>query len=265
MAKHIGTDFDFQNVNRPINLPAANANGQAVTYEQWIAAKDGATWKNSARTATTANLNLSAPGTVIDGVTMSAGDRFLAKNQTTVAQNGIYIWNGVGIPATRSSDANVFAELESAIIQIDEGTVNTGTSWRQTQVNGVIDTNDLIWTAAFTGTPTATETQEGKLEVATQAETDSGTADDKIVTPQKLKNSPFALNIFKQNIGDGSATSFTITHNFNTRDVIVGLYRSSANYDEPEFEVEHTTVNTITVKAAPPIASSSFRVLIIKV
>jgi hypothetical protein len=264
MAKQVGGDLDFQNVNRPINLPQAVAAGQPITYDQFMAAKDGNSWKDNVRVASTGNINLSSPGATIDGVTMSAGDRFLAKDQTTQTQNGIYIWNGAAIASTRTSDADTFLELESAIVQVDEGTTNAGTAWRQTQVNGVIDTNNIVWTTAFSSTPQATETLAGKAEIATQAETDAGTDDLTIVTPKKLKDSPWALNSFKANIGDGSATAFTVTHNFNTRDVMVTIYRNSATYDEPVFEVEHTTVNTITVKASPAIALNAFRVIVIK-
>ena len=48
-------------------------------------------------------------------LTMVAGDRFLAKDQTTASENGIYVWNGAAVAATRAADANTAAELEQAV------------------------------------------------------------------------------------------------------------------------------------------------------
>lgn len=67
--------------------------------------------KDSVRVASTGNLNLSAPGSSIDGVSLNNGDAFLAKNQTLPAQNGIYIWNGASTPATRRTDFNSPANI----------------------------------------------------------------------------------------------------------------------------------------------------------
>jgi hypothetical protein len=38
--------------------------------------------------------------------------------------------------------------------------------------------------------------------------------------------------------GDGSATSYVITHGLNSRDVIAQVYRVSAPYDEVEVDIE---------------------------
>lgn len=62
---------------------------------------------------------------------------------------------------------------------------------------------------------------------------------------------------FTQNIGDGSSTSFTITHNFGTKSVNVVCYRNVSPYDEVEVDVEHTTADTVTVKTAPTVPSAS--------
>ena len=51
---------------------------------------------------------------------MVAADRFLAKNQTAPAENGIYIWNGAAVAATRALDANTAAELEQAIVTVED-------------------------------------------------------------------------------------------------------------------------------------------------
>jgi hypothetical protein len=100
------------------------------------------------------------------------------------------------------------------------------------------------------------------LEVATQAETDAGTDDARAVTPLKLATSPFATKKFNANIGDGSATSYVITHNLNTRDVEVEVYRNSGNFDTVLAEVQRTSVNSITILFDTAPAANAFRVLV---
>jgi len=81
--------------------------------------------KDAVRVASTANITLTAPGATIDGITMAAGDRFLAKNQSTGSENGIYIWNGAAVAATRATDFDSDAEVtQGASTDVIEGSVN---------------------------------------------------------------------------------------------------------------------------------------------
>lgn len=261
MARQILTDFDFNSVSRILNLPNATTDQEPATLAQLKAQVEGLAWKDSVRVKTQASINLSAPGSSIDSVSLSNGDRFLAASQSTVSQNGIYVWNGASTPATRALDASTFAELEAAVVTVEEGT-DAGTTWRQTQVNGVIDTNDVIWTAFGIVTPQATETTAGKIEIATQAETDAGTDDQRAITPLKLKNWASAPKRYSTDVGDGSNTSYTITHNLNTRELQVKVYRNSGNYDEVDVEVRHTSTTQLTLVFSSAPTSNQFKVVI---
>jgi hypothetical protein len=246
MAKEILRTLDFKNATRITNLPDGIAAQEPVTVAQLNAAIEGTNWKDSVRVSTQANLNLASPGATIDGVTMVSGDRFIARSQTAGQENGIYIWNGAATPATRSIDMNSAAEVEQAITTVEEGT-NAGVSYRQTAVNVTLGTTPLAWTVFGSGAGAASETSAGIAEIATQAETDAGADDARIVTPLKLGASVFATKKFTATVGDGSATSFVLTHNLNTRNVDVSVYRGSGNFDEVDCEVQHTSVNTITL------------------
>jgi hypothetical protein len=63
-------------------------------------------------------------------------------------------------------------------------------------------------------------------------------------------------------IGDGSSTAITVSHNLNTRNVMVSVKRSS-NYAEIECDVVATTVNAVTLTFATAPASSEFFVTIV--
>lgn len=111
---------------RAIGAADASAATDLVTLQQMQAAIRGLDWKDNVRVASTGNINLAAPGATIDGVTMALNDRFLAKDQTTASQNGIYVWNGAAVAATRAVDADASAEVTSGMATtVTEGTVNT--------------------------------------------------------------------------------------------------------------------------------------------
>jgi hypothetical protein len=262
MARKFFTDIDLQSTSKVINVPTPSAAGDAVPKSYVDSVIEGLAWKDSARVGTQSNLNLSSPGSAIDGVTMASQDRVLVRNQSTQTQNGIYVWNGSAVAMTRSLDASTFAELEQAIIAVEEGT-DAGTTWRQTQINGTVDSSNVLFTSFAAAAPAASETTAGIAEIATQAETDTGTDDARIVTPLKLANWSGRIRKVSSNIGDGSNTSYTVTHNLNTRDVVVRLFPNSGQYDDVEADVQRTGVNTVTVVFATAPASNAYRVVVV--
>ena len=263
MSKPILSDLDMGSAARILNLPDPTLAQHPATKAYVDRAVEGLAWKDSVRVASTSNVNLSAPGASIDGISMSTNDRFLAKDQTTPSQNGIYVWNGASAPATRADDASTFTELEQAVITVEEGTANGGTTWRQTQVNGTIDTTGVVFTTFGTSAAAATESVAGVAEIATQGETDTGTDDARIVTPQKLSNWSGRKRKSTTTIGDGSATSFNVDHNFATRDVTVEVYKNSGNFDTVLVDVTRPSTNRVTLTFAAAPAINAYNVVII--
>lgn len=262
MARFILSDLDFNSASRIRNLPAPANADEPARLADLNSAIEGLAWKDSCRVATQANLNLASPGATIDGITMAASDRVLVRAQTAAAENGIYIWNGAATPATRAPDANTAAELEQAIVMVEEGT-SAGASFRQTAVNFVLDSGAVSWTSFGTGAPSATETTAGIAELATQAETDTGTDDARIVTPLKLTTWSGRRRLTTASIGDGSATQIDVTHNFNTRNVMVEVYRNSGNYDTVQCDVGRTSVNAVRLNFAVAPTSNQFTVVVL--
>jgi hypothetical protein len=262
MARQILTDYDFNSVSRITNLPNATSDQEPATFAQLKSQIEGLAWKDSVRVKTQSNIDLSAPGSSIDGISLSSGDRVLVALQSTASQNGIYVWNGAATPATRALDANTFAELEAAVVTVEEGT-DAVTTWRQSAINGTIDSSTVTWAAFGVAVAAASETTAGKIEIATQAETDAGTDDERAITPLKLKTWSLAPKRYSTNIGDGSNTSYTVTHNLSTREVTVVVYRNSGNYDEVECEVRHTSTTALTLVFSAAPTSNQFRVVVV--
>jgi hypothetical protein len=262
MSNQILSNLDFNSVARITNLPDGVGNQEPATIAQLNAAVEGLAFKDNVRVAASTNITIASPGANIDGIAMVASDRFLARAQTAAAENGIYIWNGAAVPATRSSDASTSLELESAVVTVDEG-ADTGTTWRQTTVNFTLGSSSVVWTAFNTGAPAASETVSGIAELATQAETDTGTDDLRIITPLKLANYSLRKKKFTATVGDGSATTYTLTHNFNTKDVIVRVYRNSGSNDTISCDQTSPTVNTVQLTFATAPTTNQFTAVII--
>jgi hypothetical protein len=108
------------------------------------AAIQGLDPKGSVRAASTANVTQSGTFTH-DGVALVANDRFLCKDQTTAANNGIFIVQAGAW--TRAADADTWNELVSAYVFVEQGTVNGDTGWVCTaDAGGTIGSTANAWT-----------------------------------------------------------------------------------------------------------------------
>lgn len=260
--KPIYTDLDFTSGAKLVNVPNPTSAQDAATKGYVDSAVEGLAWKDSVRVKTQANINLASPGASIDSVSMATNDRFLAADQTAPEENGIYIWNGAATPATRAPDASTAAELEQAVVTVEEGT-DAATTWRQTEINITLGTDDVLFVAFGTAAAAASETVAGVIEIANQSEVDTGTDNGRAVTPQGLTGWSGRKLKYSASVGDGSSTSIALTHNLGTRDVQVGVYRNSGNYDEIMCEVRHTDTNTVTLLFAAAPSSNQFRAVIL--
>lgn len=263
MAKVFLVDIDMSGVARVINLPAPSASTDAATKGYVDALVEGLQWKANVRAASTANVNTASPGASMDSVLLSVGDRVLLKNQTALAENGIYVWNGAAVALTRAADASTGAELVNAITTVSEGTANADTAWRQDAIGITLGSTAISWVAFGSVSPAASETTAGIAEIATQAEVDAGTDDLRIVTPLKLKTWASAPKRNQSSVGDGSATQFTLTHNLGTRDVLVAVYQSGSPWADVMCDVERPTVNSVLVRFSAAPTAGQYRVVIL--
>lgn len=150
------------------NLATPVSAGDAVTKAYVDAIAEGLDVKASVRAATTVNITLSGAQT-IDGVSVIAGDRVLVKNQSTGANNGIYV-AAAGAWA-RSADANVSAEVTSGMFTfVTEGTVNGNTGWALTTDDPItLGTTALVF-SQFSGPTNIAAAIDNSSETTTPAD-----------------------------------------------------------------------------------------------
>lgn len=95
------------------------------------------------RAASTANVTIATldAGQTLDGVTLAANDRVLLKDQTTGAENGVYVINADGNAATRAADWAAGADVVGFAARVYEGTANENTVWAVYAEPAVVGTN----------------------------------------------------------------------------------------------------------------------------
>lgn len=116
------------------------------------------------------------------------------------------------------------------------------------------DANETV-TLAINADGIVTSASEQAIAITASQVTDFCTAVDTCV----------ADNGVTANIGNGSATVYTIDHDLDTRNVIVACYRNSAPFDTVMLDVERTTVDRVTLRTTAALTSNQVSVIITKV
>jgi hypothetical protein len=121
-----GTVTEINNVLSAAGItPSGSVTNQLLQSIQQ--SSGGLLWRQDCRVATTANITLSGAQT-IDGISVVAGDRVLVKNQSTGADNGVYLCAAGAW--TRATDLDTSAEMLNGVaVRVLVGTTNASTAW----------------------------------------------------------------------------------------------------------------------------------------
>jgi hypothetical protein len=286
--------------NKVTNL-ADPVDAQDAANKRYVdSAVAGLNWKQSVNLLATSNI---ADLTDITTVTIDShvvdvdqiGYRVLLTGQSTDSENGIYqvvAATGSNISFTRTTDADTYTELVGASVFVVEGTVYGSTSWVQSN-HYLTDFTSQEW-VQFSGQGTYVGSNSIELDgniINAKVNTAAGLAIDsngiKVTTGNGIEfdgsghvaiNSGTGFDIssgslefatgygvrkYSVSIGDGSATSYTVTHSLNTRDVTARVYEVASPYAEVEVDVEHTTTDTLTIKFSSAPTSDQYRVVVV--
>lgn len=254
----------------------------------------GLDWKNSVKVATTGNITLSGTQT-IDTIAVVAGERVLVKDQTSQSQNGIYIVSAS--TWSRSADVDTWAELVSAAVFVEQGTVNADTAWICTVDNGgTLGTTSVTWSQfngvaqlvagaglSKTGNQVDVNVDNQSIEIIAdilQAKLDSSGGITKTASGLKVNVDNTTLQINGSNqielkgayktkkvlgtiTGDSSATTFSISHGLGNKDILIDVYESTTGYTAyPLIERFDTNTAKFSFKVAP-VTGKVYNVVII--
>lgn len=253
----VDTTLDLQNVNKIVNVPAPTQGGDAVNKNYVDAVAQGIIYKQAVQAVSTDDVAVNNPGAI---GTVTAGERVLLVGQTDASQNGIWTYNGPAAALTRPDDFATASDQKPGVAAFDEGTNATWTLINTADVT--VDTTDQQWSkgaAAGSLTFEAPLTQDGDtvslnggqpLPVA-YGGTGSGTASG-------ARTNLGAVGKYAETVGDGTATTFTVSHNLGTTDVTVQAFdMATGNLELVATTIESNNSVQIGFGSAPAAAGGA--------
>lgn len=135
------------NGQRGVNAGTPQADTDVATKRYVDDARAGISVKDPVRVVATSNVNVSAPGSAIDGINLPLNARVLLTAQTAGTENGLYQWNGAATAMTRTTDADAAGEVvDGTLVAVADGS-HAGEQWIQTaEASG----NPGTWTQEWT-------------------------------------------------------------------------------------------------------------------
>lgn len=244
------------NSQKITNLATPTLIGDAATKQYVDDAIAGLAWKDSVRVGTLANITLSGAQT-IDGISVVAGERVLVKNQTAPAQNGLYVCAAGAW--TRATDADTNDELHGMAVFIEEGTQNT-TCWTITTDGTIVVGTTSLAYAQFSSASTYTA-GNGLTLTGNDFNVGAGTGISVDATNVNIDTAVVARK-YGVTIGDGTATTITVTHALNNQDAICQVRQVSDNAIVYCDQVNNG-VNTIQLSFSVAPASNALRASVV--
>ena len=216
-----------------INTLSSNAQTQidakaATTYVDNAVA--GLRTRIIAECASTANVVISSAleaGDVIDGITLVAGDRVLLKDQSTAAENGLYLAVASGA-ASRDPEFDSITEISGQMVVVNQGTVNDNKIFLcTTNTDATLESTSITYTTitpqnvgTVTSITAGTGLSGGAITASGTIAIDTATTVDK-TTAQTLTNK----TLTSPKINEDVAVTSTATE-LNLLDGVSGLVQA---------------------------------------
>lgn len=207
------------------------------------------------------NLTVNGTTTTVNTTNLDVTDNIIVLNngQTGVAPTTLRS----GIEVERGDSANTTLHWNDNIDRWE--VTNDGSTYYPLVY--YVDSSDPAITVQRTngiaeiGARNASTTVDGVARLATTVETTTGTSETIAVTPLGVATA-IAGRTFATSIG--GATSISVSHNLNTRDVIVQLY-DNTTFDTVVADVTRTNANTVDVAFTTAPSANAIRVLVTKI
>ena len=262
------TTVNTETINLADNIILLNSNeagaptqDSGIEIERGTSANVSFLWDESATRWTTGSNSIVAGGFIGD-LTGNADTASTWESARTITLGG-------DASGSVSIDGSSNVTLTVNVDGVQANSVALGTDTTGNYVASVTTSGALNGSASSEGAAlalsvdTATTGQQGVVELATNAETITGTDTGRAVTPAGVEAHHDSKN-HAEDVGDGSATSYAITHSLETLDVIVQVYEKSSGATVFT-DVERTDTDTVTLIFASAPATNAYRVLVTSV
>lgn len=227
----------------------------------------------------TAGAGLTRSGNVLavgagTGITVNANDVALS----TVSQTNSTGTAGTSFVQSHTVDSygrvtgTVTASVQDGttsakgIVQLNDTPTNTDTSKAATS-NSVY----AVKQTADGAVPKSTVTTAGDIIYATGSGAVTrlgiGTA-GQVLTVNSGATAPQwsavgTVNKYSTSVGDGTNTSYTVTHSLSTRDVVINVYEVASPYTQVFPDITNTTTSAVTVTFATAPTTNQYRVVVL--
>lgn len=188
----------------------------------------GLVFKGTVRAATSSNISVTSAPSTIDSITPSNGDVFLLMGNTTASENGPRVWTAAGAAMNRATNWDTSGEaVLGSFWDVREGT-NADTFALCTNDTAItLNTTNLAF--VIRGNPAATTGYTTTCPAVT------------------------------------AGNPWTITHNLNSKWVIVQVARVASPYDFVDIRIERTSANVVTAQPDVNLNSGDYEVMVQKV
>ena len=240
-----GEGIDVAVTNNTITVSAEDA----TTSNKGVASfeTNDFTVTNGAVSIKNVNLGSQTTGNYVAGISGTANEIEVTGSGSEGASVTIGLPNDVSITNNLTVGGNLNVT----------GTIN---SVNTTQVN-IVD-NKINLNTDFTGTPTA----DAGIRVERGSESDVeilwNETNDNWTLTNNGTNYHAITRKYTEVIGDGTATSFTVTHNLGTREVTVQVF-DATTFESVEVGVVRTSTSVATISFAAAPASGAYKVVIV--
>ena len=278
-----GVATDANNYVHPTNNPGAHPFATELT--SGLAVLSQLVVNNEGHVTTIKSRNLTAAD--IANVMIVAGTDTTSANATwsastintklqdaiNQAQTGALTYKGSYEPSTNTPNLGTDATIKVGYTYVvsDSGTFAGQAVEAGDMIIAKVDnpgTTAANWQIVNKNIPAivaATETVQGIVELATSAETITGTDATRAVTPAGLKAAMQSyIGGYYATFGDGSSTSFTITHNLGTDKILVQT-RVVATKEEVILDWKAASANTVTINTNIAPGAGAYEILITEI
>lgn len=266
-----------------VGPPAATTDAATKAYVDTVA--QGMTPKPTAQVATAAalpanvyangaagvgaTLTASANGVLtVDGYAVLLNDLVLVRNEAATANNGLYQvttlgTGGVKYVLTRHVDMDSATEFGGGFVPVENnGTATANSLWLCNVANSITVGTTAVSFAQLNAATAYTAGNGINISANVVSAVAAAAGGLSVVAGGVQLDATVAVRKFAVAVGDGAATSITVTHNLGTQDVTVALYAAGTPFAEVECDVQHATTNTVTLIFATAPTAGQYRCVV---